>query len=302
MIVFSASGLTAVPIEIAIGAKARGLPVVAVVRGAVAGGGGDASDRRAAARPRGRRPRPLHAGRRARRARGARRTRRARLDDRRRRARERGQGADRRAPARARRPPAGAHERRRRRQRGSRGGSSTRPMPSTPASRAPLYACPTGLPAASHRGRYSREKSSFATIVAAPITPARSSSAERRTVRSRVAKRQGAGRSPAGSSPATGPRPPRRLPRSPINDGLKKLTIPVSICPISRPASVISSIAAGSPCLEATATSAASRKPFSSRRARRTSLRPSRAAASASRAVRRRRRRPRGSRSSRSGR
>ena len=52
---------------------------------------------------------------------------------------------------------------------------------------APRYADPAGLPAASQRGRYSRAKSSFAAIVAAPITPARSSSAERRTTRSRVA-------------------------------------------------------------------------------------------------------------------
>ena len=69
----------------------------------------------------------------------------------------------------------------------SRRASSTRPTPSTPAARAPRYACPAGLPAASQRGRYSRAKSSFAAIVAAPITPARSSSAERRTARLRVA-------------------------------------------------------------------------------------------------------------------
>ena len=61
MVVFSASGLSAVPIEIARGARARGLPVVAVtsleqsLAGDAAALLGDAP-----ARPRRRRPRPLH--------------------------------------------------------------------------------------------------------------------------------------------------------------------------------------------------------------------------------------------------
>ncbi len=116
MIVFSASGLSAVPIEMATGARDRGLTVVAVTSVAQSLAGdpthpagrlldnadivldlgtpaGDAlvDDRR-----------PRHAGR-------------ARLDDRRRRARQRDQGPDGRAARRARRDAARAHERGRRR-------------------------------------------------------------------------------------------------------------------------------------------------------------------------------------------
>ena len=67
MIVFSAGGLTAVPIEIAIGARARGLPVIAVTSVAQSLAAEPThSDGHAAARPRRRRARPLHAaGRRA---------------------------------------------------------------------------------------------------------------------------------------------------------------------------------------------------------------------------------------------
>ena len=64
---------------------------------------------------------------------------------------------------------------------------STRPTPSTRAARAGCYVAPAGVPAPSHRGRYCCAKSSFATIVAAPITPACPSSSDRRTIRSRVA-------------------------------------------------------------------------------------------------------------------
>ena len=65
MIVFSASGLTAVPIEIARGARARGLPVDRGHLGrAVARRRARALLRHAAARPRRRRARPLHAARR----------------------------------------------------------------------------------------------------------------------------------------------------------------------------------------------------------------------------------------------
>ena len=96
MVVFSASGLSAAPIEMARGARLRGLPVIAVTsREQSLAGTPTALVRDPPARPRRRRARPLHAGRR--RARGARR----RLDAGRTglvigrgRARERAQGRD----------------------------------------------------------------------------------------------------------------------------------------------------------------------------------------------------------------
>ena len=113
MIVFSAGGRTAVPIEIAMGAKARGLPVIAVtsVAQSLAGEPTHSTGTRlldhadvvldlctppgdALVRLDGRR----HAGR-------------AGLDDRRGRARERRQGAHRGAARRARGAAAGSHER-----------------------------------------------------------------------------------------------------------------------------------------------------------------------------------------------
>ena len=113
MIVFSAGGRTAVPIEIAIGAKARGLPVIAITSIAQSLAGEPTSpDRDAAARPGRPRPRPRHAGRRrARPARGRGDAGRARLHDRGGRARERRQGAHRGAARRARRAAARADER-----------------------------------------------------------------------------------------------------------------------------------------------------------------------------------------------
>ena len=65
MLIFSASGLTAVPIEMAIGARARGLPVVAVtsVAQSMAGTPGP-PERDAPPRPRRHRHRPVHPGRR----------------------------------------------------------------------------------------------------------------------------------------------------------------------------------------------------------------------------------------------
>ena len=64
MLVFSAGGLTAVPIEMAMGARERGLPVVAVTSvGSRVRGDTLAFLRYAAHRPRGRRRRPLHTAR-----------------------------------------------------------------------------------------------------------------------------------------------------------------------------------------------------------------------------------------------
>ena len=119
MIVFSAGGRTAVPIEIAIGAKARGLPVVAITSIAQSlAGRADAHDGNEAARPCRLRSRPGHAaGRRADPARGRRHAGRAGLHDRGGRDRERRQGAHRGAARRARGAAAGSHERLGRRQR-----------------------------------------------------------------------------------------------------------------------------------------------------------------------------------------
>ena len=104
MIVFSAGGTTAVPIEMAIGARERGLPVIAVT--AVAGVAGlrvRPLERHAPARPRRRRTGPAHpAGRRARPARRPGHAGGPRLDDHGGGAGERAQGAHRRPAQRGR--------------------------------------------------------------------------------------------------------------------------------------------------------------------------------------------------------
>ena len=100
MMVFSASGLSANPIEMAIGARRRGLPVVAVTSLAQSDAAvADPLVRHSAARPRRCRDRPLHAaGRRPRHDRRSDHAGRPRLVDRRHRRRQRDQGADGAAP------------------------------------------------------------------------------------------------------------------------------------------------------------------------------------------------------------
>jgi uncharacterized phosphosugar-binding protein len=103
MVVVSASGLGAVTIDVAIGARARGLPVIVLtsVEASDAGEPGHSSGRRLHEHAAGRRAcrprRPGHSG-------GP------RFDRGLRGARERAEGAHRCAAARARRPSAGAHE------------------------------------------------------------------------------------------------------------------------------------------------------------------------------------------------
>ena len=111
MVVFSASGLTAVPVEMARGARARGMKVIAVTSVEQSMSAEPPTDpRRAPPRRGGPRHRPLHAARR--RAVHGRRPRhagRARLDHHRNCHRERHQGPGRGAPHRARRDASGHH-------------------------------------------------------------------------------------------------------------------------------------------------------------------------------------------------